>query len=167
MQGKVNSQVELDVRIARLQRCGLPQMLDAVGERKSAELLLNWKDGGIKLRLTRDLLHFRGDHPQLFAFGDYQAMELTGPHAENAAAYYRSHGKERMVVMVPRQTSKIGCPPVGPIWADTLLQFPAALAAGVEWQDLLTWKKLPAAAAIPVASLFSELPVCVLYATLP
>lgn len=143
------------------------KMLDAVGERKSAELLLNWKDGGIKLRLTRDLLHFRRDHPQLFAFGDYQAMELAGPHAENAAAFYRCHEQECLVVIVPRQTAKIGCPPVGPIWADTALQFPPFLASGVEWQDLLTWKKLPAAESIPVASLFSELPVCVLYATLP
>jgi (1->4)-alpha-D-glucan 1-alpha-D-glucosylmutase len=142
------------------------QMLDLVGERKSAELLLNWKDGGIKLRLTRDLLHFRGDHALLFAFGDYQALELTGSHAENAAAYYRSHGQERLVVMVPRQTAKIGCPPVGPIWADTKLKFPAAWAAGVEWQDLLTWKKHLGAEFIPLASLFSELPVCVLYATL-
>jgi (1->4)-alpha-D-glucan 1-alpha-D-glucosylmutase len=143
------------------------KMLEAVAQRKSAELLLNWKDGGIKLRLARDLLHFRGDHPRLFSFGDYQPMELTGPHAANAVAFYRQHEKECLVVIVPRQTAKIGCPPVGPIWAETALQFPPALASGVEWLDLLTWKKLPAAESIPVASLFSELPVCVLYATLP
>jgi (1->4)-alpha-D-glucan 1-alpha-D-glucosylmutase len=143
-------------------------MLEAVAERKSAELLLNWRDGGIKLRVIRDLLHFRGDHPALFSFGDYTALELTGPHAGHAAAFCRRHEHDCLVVVVPRQTAKIGCPPVGPIWAETALTLPDELAGnGLQWQDLLTWKKLPAAQSIPLATLFADLPICVLYVTLP
>jgi len=144
------------------------EMLESVAGRKSAELLLNWRDGGIKLRTLRDLLHFRGDHPRLFSFGDYKPLELTGPHATNAAAFCRRYEHDCIVVVIPKQTAKIGCPPVGPIWAETALIFPAELAgSGVEWQDLLTWKKLPAAESMPIASLFAELPICVLYAQLP
>lgn len=139
------------------------QLLDRVNVREPRELLQNWKDGAVKLRVVHRLLQFRSQRPGLFAFGDYTPLELQGPHAAHAAAFLRREGDDRLIVTVPRQTARLGCPPVGLLWADTVLSLPEELAPAGEWRELITGRALAVAAKLPLADLLAEFPVGVLY----
>lgn len=139
------------------------KLLAEVDAREPRELLQNWKDGGVKLRVVHRLLHFRAEHPDLFAFGDYAPLALDGPYAAHAVAFVRRRGNERLIVAVPRQSARLGCPPTGLIWADTTLILPGELGRGAEWQEVITGRKINGPPRLPLADLLAELPVAVLH----
>ena len=66
------------------------------------ELFGRWTDGRIKQRLIRHLLADRSASPELYAFGDYQPLTVTGPRSAHVLAFMRSFSDERLVVVVPR-----------------------------------------------------------------
>ncbi|MGH7997312.1 MAG: malto-oligosyltrehalose synthase [Opitutaceae bacterium] len=140
------------------------RLLAEVGRRGPQDLLQGWRDGGIKLRLVTHLLRFRRDHAELFARGDYEPLAITGPHADSAAAFRRRDGARELAVVVPRQSAKLGCPPLGLVWAETTMALPDS--AG-EWRDLLTERSFSGGRPIPLAELLAELPLAVLYAEGP
>lgn len=141
------------------------RLLAEIDGKEPRELLFHWQDGGIKLRLTRDLLQFRKEHAALFAEGDYEPVELAGAHAAQAVAFRRQHGADRMVVVLARQTAKVGCPPVGLVWAETAIALGGDWAEGGEWRDVVTGRTFPAAPSLPLAELLRQLPVAVLHRT--
>ncbi len=163
------------------------EKLAAAADAPLAELLRDWPDGRIKLRVTRDLLRFRGAHPALFQEGSYTPVESRGAFAENIVAFVRGgaapgqagSGKPeaggRLLVVVPRLAVKLGCPPLGLVWEDTLLRLDgfaglAAVGTGVgapgysrsRWKDVVTGREFPAGGELPVRELFCELPFAVL-----
>lgn len=139
------------------------RLLDEVAAKEPRELVFHWQDGGIKLRLTRDLLQFRKEHADLLANGDYEPVELTGAHAAHAVAYRRQLGNDRLLVVLARQTAKIGCPPVGLVWAETALALPGDWATGGEWRDVVSGRTFAAAESLPLAEVLRQVPVAVLH----
>jgi (1->4)-alpha-D-glucan 1-alpha-D-glucosylmutase len=125
------------------------------------ELLRKWRTGGIKLRLTQELLQFRQRHLALFQQGDYEPLEPHGRFAERLVVFRRRLGSKTILVAVPRLTAALGAPPLGLVWEDTAIDLPPARSA---WEDVLTKATFAAGQPAPLAELFRELPLAVLCA---
>jgi len=140
------------------------QQLAAVsGELSPPALLENWRDGRIKMHLIRTLLHFRRQQPALFGQGSYVPVSSGGEWADFVIAFEREVPGMTLLVVVPRLTSRVGFPPVGECWSDTVIEAPAAR----DWVDLLTGRKFPGGSTVRVAEILTELPVAVLLASVP
>ena len=112
-------------------------MLAALDVRPSApELLESWTDGRIKLFVTRELLHFRRAHPELFKGGTYVPVSVTGDFPASVVAFTREANGQRLLVCVPRLSSRVGFPPVGNRWKKT------ALELGGRWRNLFTGEEV-------------------------
>ena len=57
-----------------------------------SKLLENWRDGRLKMLLTRGALRFRRANRDLFQKGDYLALEAEGERRESVCAYARRLG---------------------------------------------------------------------------
>ena len=122
-------------------------------------LLENWRQGGIKLRVTRDLLRFRRAQPALFASGAYRPVGSAGGFSGNVIAFVREHEGRLLLVVVPRITSKIGSPPVGSVWDDTRLGESVSAHA---WRNIFTGHAFAPGEPLFLRSLLGELPFAVL-----
>ena len=71
------------------------QLIDKAKESRFEEMLENWKDGRIKLFLTRTLLEFRNVNPELFLYGSYSSIE-----AGSALAFKREHAGKHLLAYV-------------------------------------------------------------------
>jgi (1->4)-alpha-D-glucan 1-alpha-D-glucosylmutase len=125
------------------------------------ELLGEWRNGEIKLQVTRALLQFRREHVEIFQSGDYQPLETGGRFAEHAVAFARHDRVRTVVVVVPRSTSRLGCPPLGLVWDDTTVILPASEGL---WKNVLTGRTYAAETDASIAGLFADLPFAVLTA---
>lgn len=67
-----------------------------------ADALDHWRDGRIKQAVIARLLAVRRTLPELFSHGDYQPVRVEGPMAEHVVAFLRTHGDNRLLVVVPR-----------------------------------------------------------------
>jgi len=128
------------------------------GEVSPPSLLEHWRDGRIKSYLIRTLLHFRRDHPALFAEGGYRPIPVTGARADCVVAFERQFSDMTLLVVVPRLVSHLGFPPLGDRWEDTALE-PSAPG---DWSDLITGRKFPGSASLPVAGILSDFPAAAL-----
>jgi (1->4)-alpha-D-glucan 1-alpha-D-glucosylmutase len=66
------------------------------------ELLGAWRDGRVKQALIARTLALRRDDPELFAAGEYLALEPAGAEAHRVLAFARCRGRRRLLVIVPR-----------------------------------------------------------------
>lgn len=138
----------------------LAQLGAGVKEKPWPELLSGWADGGIKWRVTRDLLRFRREHAALFQAGDYTELAVNGAFANRVIAFSRRYGGERVAVLVPRLAASLGVPPLGLVWEDTTV----TLGEGAAWMNVFTGRQYRGGAA-RVADVFTELPIAVLFCT--
>ena len=67
-----------------------------------ADLAQQWPDGHIKLAWTRRLLKQRTELAELFAQGDYQPLEVSGPHRDHVIAFARRRGGDAVIVAVAK-----------------------------------------------------------------
>jgi (1->4)-alpha-D-glucan 1-alpha-D-glucosylmutase len=67
-----------------------------------ASLAQQWPDGHIKLAWTRHLLKIRTQLADVFAHGDYQPLEVTGPHRDHVIAFVRRRGRAAAITAVAR-----------------------------------------------------------------
>ncbi len=100
------------------------------------DLIERWADGHLKQRLIARVLGARRELPELFARGNYRALDLHGPCRDHAIAFSRESGSHVAVVVVPRLSWPLlgdaGIPRVPPgHWRDT------ALNLSGEWHDVL------------------------------
>jgi (1->4)-alpha-D-glucan 1-alpha-D-glucosylmutase len=102
-------------------------MLDSLRGVPPEELLQNWPDGRIKLFLTQRLLLFRREHAALFQEGNYVPLNVSGTFAECCVAFMREHEGGWIAVVVPRLSSRVGFPPIGDRWKDTIVDLPQSL----------------------------------------
>jgi (1->4)-alpha-D-glucan 1-alpha-D-glucosylmutase len=65
-------------------------------------LVQGWSDGHVKLAWTRHLLKLRTELADLFAYGDYQPLEVTGPHRDHVIAFARRHGSDAAITVVAK-----------------------------------------------------------------
>jgi (1->4)-alpha-D-glucan 1-alpha-D-glucosylmutase len=104
------------------------EMLDSLSSATPAGLLQRWPDGRIKLWLTQTLLRFRREHAALFQRGKYLPLTASGAFADCCVAFIREHEGEWIAVIVPRLSSRVGFPPIGEKWKDTMVTFSESLA---------------------------------------
>ncbi|HEY3757956.1 MAG TPA: malto-oligosyltrehalose synthase [Opitutaceae bacterium] len=139
------------------------QLLAQAEARDLRDLLLHWQDGAAKLRVVHRLLTFRADHPELFADGDYVPLEAAGQHAYHAVAFARRRGADRLVVVVPRQTARLGCPPIGLMWTDTTAVLARGTESAGEWREVISGRTIAPADRFALSELLADFPVAVLY----
>jgi (1->4)-alpha-D-glucan 1-alpha-D-glucosylmutase len=123
------------------------------------DLLRGWKDGAIKVRLTSALLTFRREHVTLFQRGGYEPLTATGHFADRLVMFARRHEQKAVVVIVPRLTAMLGCPPLGLVWEDTAVTLPAVRG---KWRDVFTGREWGGGTSAAMAEVLGELPVAVL-----
>ncbi|UCE04187.1 MAG: malto-oligosyltrehalose synthase [Candidatus Latescibacterota bacterium] len=151
-------------QLAELER---QEKRDAVGCVR--ELLDSWRDGRVKMYVTRKALGLRRDHAALFENGDYVPLEARGSGRGNVCAFARQHADRWVLAAVPRLTCRLqenGSRPLGePQWEDTALLLPRP--APDEWVNVLTgethstqrdeWETT-----LSLASVFASFPVTLL-----
>ena len=70
-------------------------------------LTQNWIDGRIKLAWTRHLLKLRAELAEVFTHGDYQPLEVIGPHRDHVIAFARGHGGDAAIVAVGKSLAPL------------------------------------------------------------
>ncbi len=58
------------------------------------KLAQSWPDGRLKLAWTAHLLKMRNDLAEVFTNGDYQPLEVSGPHRDHIIAFARRRGQK-------------------------------------------------------------------------
>ena len=100
------------------------EMLSCLSSKKPQELLQNWPDGRIKMFLTQQTLRFRNEHVDLFQRGNYLPLRTSGELADCCLSFARQLDRQSIIVIVPRLSSRIGFPPIGDRWKDTVIELP-------------------------------------------
>ncbi len=65
-------------------------------------LALDWPTGHLKLAWTRHLLKLRTELADVFADGDYQPLDVSGPHRDHVIAFARRRGRHAAIVVATR-----------------------------------------------------------------
>src|SRR5262249_11035905 len=74
--------------------------LEAVSaDRDLRALAAAWRNGRIKLALTQRLLAWRRAHADIFAYGDYRALDVGGSHRDHVIAFARTRGEEAAILV--------------------------------------------------------------------
>jgi (1->4)-alpha-D-glucan 1-alpha-D-glucosylmutase len=81
--------------------------LTAVEAPDWAGLAQSWSDGRIKLAWTRHLLKLRAGLADVFSHGDYQPLEVVGPHRDHVIAFARRHGGDAAIVAVAKSLAPL------------------------------------------------------------
>jgi (1->4)-alpha-D-glucan 1-alpha-D-glucosylmutase len=118
-------------------------------------LAQNWTDGRLKLAWTAHLLKLRTELADVFTLGDYQPLEVSGPHREHIVAFARRHGRAAAIVVVARHFASF-CDG-GRVWphGETLeaaISLTGYVIEGIETAEL------------PLSTLFHGLPAAVVKA---
>jgi len=104
------------------------EMLSCLSSKTPEELLQNWPDGRIKMFLTQRALQFRNEQVDLFQRGNYLPLHATGAFADCSISFVRQLDRDWAIVIVPRLSSRIGFPPIGERWKDTVIDVPENLS---------------------------------------
>jgi len=124
-------------------------------------LAQHWPDGRIKLAWTRNLLKLRREFPDLFARGDYEPMEVSGPHRDHVIAFARRLGHHAVISAVARWLAPLSNG--GRAWPRGEA-FDGALH--IDGYAVEGFGRTRSAATVPLSGLFHHLPVAVLKARL-
>jgi (1->4)-alpha-D-glucan 1-alpha-D-glucosylmutase len=131
------------------------------------DMLMNWKDGLLKLYLMKQALNYRAAQRELFMRGDYVALETSAEKRENVCAFARSRQNIWAITAVPRLPSKLAKPGSFPTgrdsWGDGKLMLPAR--APSTWKNLFTGDTLEVpkgTRALQLADVFASLPFAIL-----
>jgi (1->4)-alpha-D-glucan 1-alpha-D-glucosylmutase len=65
-------------------------------------LVQDWPSGHLKLAWTRHLLKLRTELSDVFTSGDYQPLEVSGPHRDHVIAFARRRGRDAAIVVATR-----------------------------------------------------------------
>jgi (1->4)-alpha-D-glucan 1-alpha-D-glucosylmutase len=68
-------------------------------------LVQDWPSGHLKLAWTRQLLQLRTELSGVFTDGDYQPLEVRGPHRDHVIAFARRRGRDAAIVAVAKSTA--------------------------------------------------------------
>jgi (1->4)-alpha-D-glucan 1-alpha-D-glucosylmutase len=65
-------------------------------------LAQNWSTGRLKLAWTRHLLKLRTELADVFAHGDYEPVQVSGPHRDHVIAFARRRGRDAVIIAVAK-----------------------------------------------------------------
>ena len=122
-------------------------------------LTRDWSNGHIKLAWTRHLLKLRGELAEVFAHGDYEPLEVTGPHRDHVIAFARRRGRDAVIVAVGKSLAALT--QGGRVWPRAE-SFEGALR--VKNYAVDGFGDASRALELPLSALFAQLPVAVLKA---
>src|SRR5256885_13888768 len=87
--------------------------------------------------LIQRALRFRSEHVDLFRHGDYLPLRTSGSYADCVIAFARQFERHVVVVVVPRLSSRVGFPPIGDRWKDTMIELPEGFPLE-RWRQAIT-----------------------------
>jgi (1->4)-alpha-D-glucan 1-alpha-D-glucosylmutase len=149
--------VDYDLRRRVLEETGAAMARDRRAAMQG--MLEDWRDGRAKLALTAELLAHRRERPALFAEGGYEPLTATGTKADHLCAFLRSHGDDRLLVVVFRFPVRLE---LDRSWGDTAIPLPQA-GSVVGWRDLLTGRSVgTGVGTLAAEEALADLPVAVL-----
>ena len=122
-------------------------------------LARDWPNGHLKLAWTRHLLKLRTELADVFAHGEYQPLEITGPHGDHVIAFARRLGRDAVITAVAKSFAPMS--QGGRVWprADA---FDGALnLKGYSVEGIVSEAGV---SEVPLSALFRHLPVAVLKA---
>jgi (1->4)-alpha-D-glucan 1-alpha-D-glucosylmutase len=122
-----------------------------------ARLARDWPSGALKFAWTRHLLRLRAEHGALFTAGDYQPLDVKGPHRDHVIAFARRHGREAVIVAVGK--CFVPFSEAGRVWPRL-----DQLEGSIDLQGSSLEAENSGRKELPFASLFADLPVAVLAA---
>jgi (1->4)-alpha-D-glucan 1-alpha-D-glucosylmutase len=143
-----------------------PLVNGAAGAESATAMLKRWRDGRVKLFVTRTLLRLRRARREMFLRGDYNALETTGERADHIVAYVSGGA----LVAVPRLLAGLLAErapfPLGrQIWGDSRLVLPRRRTSGT-FRDAFTGRvhrvAVGDAPALDAADVFADFPVAAL-----
>ena len=129
--------------------------------------LIAWRDqmdaSRLKMLILSRMLAFSRENAFMMSGASFEPLEVRGAYRDSIYAFQRSRAGKTMVVVVPRLTRRLGDQPLGALWEDTHVVLPADSPG--EWSSLFQDDHQPATnGTLPVASVFSVLPVAALAA---
>jgi (1->4)-alpha-D-glucan 1-alpha-D-glucosylmutase len=112
------------------------------------DLLKEWRDGSVKLYLTRKALRHRKEKHRLFMEGSYVPLEGEGALKEYLCAFCRQREEEEVLVVVPRFLTHVVRNPTGmplgeEVWRDTRILLPDEIS-GETFHNVFTGERLTA-----------------------
>jgi (1->4)-alpha-D-glucan 1-alpha-D-glucosylmutase len=142
--------VDWELRRALLHEVGAVDRVAPAGD---------WQEGREKMFVTHRLLELRRRLPELFAFGDYEPLEVTGgPSSDHLCAFARRHGDDVLVVAVPRLVYRLYPGGATADWGAAELMLPPHPA----WRDAFTGRDWAGREGIPLSDLLADFPVSAL-----
>lgn len=130
----------------------------AAPEALATDLLANYADGRIKMWVTHAALQLRKTEAELFARGDYVALDA----GDCAVAFARVLEDRQIVCLVPRLTLRLlneqRAFPVGDVWGN---RTSSGLKAGV-YRDVLSGRQLDVNGDLALSRVFAVLPLALL-----
>ena len=132
-------------------------VLKSLGTTDWSTLARGWANGHVKLAWTARLLQLRSQLADVFTFGDYQPLEVSGSHRDHVIAFARRRGKDACIVAVVRHFAAFT--DGGRDWPRS-----AALGGALGLRGFVPEGLQAGTAELPLRELFSEIPVAVLKA---
>ena len=123
-------------------------------------LVQNWSNGHLKLAWSRQLLKLRTELADVFAYGDYEPLEVSGPHRDHVIAFARRRGRDAVIVAVAKSFAAFS--QGGRVWPRAEAFDGALNVSGYSVQGLCGGQANAAEARL--SALFRHLPAAVLKA---
>ena len=137
-----------------------PEVLRNLESATIPQLLESWKDGRIKMHVTRAILAYRREHPSVLGRGAYVPVTLEGEQADRFVAFLRQDGPESLLVIAAIRLE--ADPDLAKMGKGTHLVLPVGVG---EWTNLFTSQKVTAEdERVSLPALLQGLPVAVLCA---
>jgi (1->4)-alpha-D-glucan 1-alpha-D-glucosylmutase len=118
-------------------------------------LAQNWTDGRIKLAWTRHLLKLRAELADVFARGDYQPLQVIGPHRDHVIGFARRHGGDAAIIAVGKSLAPLT--QGGRVWPGAGAYEGAIVTSGYSLEGIRGNE-------LPLADAFKTLPAAILKA---
>jgi (1->4)-alpha-D-glucan 1-alpha-D-glucosylmutase len=112
-------------------------------------------NGHVKLAWTAHLLKLRAEHAAVFTDGDYQPLEIVGPHKDHVIAFARRRGRAAVITVTARCFAPLT--DAGRHWPR-----PDAFDASLVLGDFVADNTCGHPEQVPVSALFKHLPAAVL-----
>jgi (1->4)-alpha-D-glucan 1-alpha-D-glucosylmutase len=134
-------------------------LLDEIAGATVGDLAGHWQDGREKMFVAARLLALRREHPELFAAGDYQPLNIgEGRNSDRLCAFARRYGEIALVAAVPRLVYGLYRDGGPADWDATDI----ALPSSGPWRNVFTSDDLVGRERVGASDLFREFPVAVL-----
>jgi (1->4)-alpha-D-glucan 1-alpha-D-glucosylmutase len=136
---------------------GRAAVLASINQPDWQGLARRWPDGHIKLAWIRHLLKLRTELADVFTRGDYESLEVQGPHRDHVIAFARRRGRDAAITVAAKSFAPMS--QGGRAWPradafDATLNLSGYAVKGIASKT----------GAVPLSTLFHDLPVTVLQA---